>query len=196
MKSLHIVKSKDSSDLETRTLTRLLRDHHLSVRWQISRWIDDPQTVDDIAQDVFVAWLQTNRDNPDKFQGSDDPIIRAWLLRVARNSAVDWLRRKTRQPMTTAIVEHLAADPSSSPEGPDRHFYLDDGLTRLQALQRCLGLLQSHHREIVEEFYQQGKSSELIAARLGKESSNVRMILSRIRRALGKCIQRHMEPHS
>jgi DNA-directed RNA polymerase specialized sigma24 family protein len=88
------------------------------------------------------------------------------------------------------IIDTTLADGITEGAGDNA---ISDGEFRLNALRHCLDLLQPEHREIVEEFYRQGKSSELIAVRLGKGSSGVRMMLTRIRRGLGKCIRRQLE---
>jgi len=172
-------------------------EHQASVRWQISRLVFDSQTVDDLAQEVFVVWFQ--RTNQDERQSCGEAVesVRGWLLRVARNKAIDWLRKNSRQPAPTGNLNELVDSLSAGTVASENSVGAGaEGETRLQALRHCLGLLQPEHREIVQEFYGQGKSSELIGVRLGKGSSGVRMMLTRIRRALGKCIRRQLEKKS
>ncbi len=156
--------------------------------------IFDSQIVDDLAQEVFVAWFQVAgaAERPGAPEGIES--TRAWLHRVARNKAIDWLRKNSRQPVSTGnmngivdgVSQEFPGDPSGDGATADDEF-------RLEALRHCLNLLLPEHREIVDEFYRQGKSSELIAARIGKGSSGVRMMLTRIRRGLGKCIRRQLD---
>ncbi len=188
------MKDSDQSDPGPDRREAVVLEHQVLVRWQISRLVFDSQIVDDLAQEVFVAWFQFAEQKTGlKLEGGIDSTT-AWLQKVARNKAIDWLRKNSRQAVSTGSMNEIADAASIKQSGDnasdDR---ITDGEFRLRALQHCLDLLQPEHREIVEEFYRQGKSSELIAARLGKGSSGVRMMLTRIRRGLGKCIRRQLE---
>lgn len=183
------IQSQQESEKERCTAEVLV--HQAAVRWQISRLVSDPLTVDDLAQEVFVAWIQ--RTGPANLSLSPPESARPWLLKVARNKAIDWLRRNSRLPVSTPNLDSLVGAGSSPAATSGEESADPDCERRLDALRHCLGLLQSEHRAIVAEFYGQGKSSELIGARLGKGSGSVRMILTRIRRALGKCIRRQLE---
>lgn len=165
--------------------------HQAPVRWQIGRIVFDAQAVDDLAQEVFVAWFQMAANQRENEIGD----TRAWLLRVARNKAIDWIRTKSNQPVSTGRLGELPDVTAGALEavGAIQSDEIENGDLRLAALRHCVGLLSPEHREIVEEYYSQGKSSELIAVRIGKGSSGVRMMLTRIRRSLGKCVRRQLE---
>lgn len=167
---------------------RLVAQHQVAVRWQISRLVSEDSLVDDLAQDVFVELFRTLR-RPDRAIQS----LGAWLTGVARHKAVDHLRRHSITPLS---LSQLAAEPgfsAATATGLERLAGRDAAQRELTALEHCLALLQPGHRELIDEFYRQGKSSELIAARLGKGSGGVRMMLTRIRQALGKCIRKQLE---
>jgi RNA polymerase sigma factor (sigma-70 family) len=187
---------KDSNQSEPGPDRReaVVLEHQALVRWQISRLVFDSQVVDDLAQEVFVAWFQlaSSSGKPSSNANIDSP--RGWLMRVARNKAIDWLRKNSRQAVSTGNMDGIVEMTSTEgiADGASNEA-IADGEVRMNALRHCLDLLQPDHREIVEEFYRQGKSSELIAVRIGRGSSGVRMMLTRIRRALGKCIRRQLE---
>lgn len=164
----------------------IVRRYELAVRWQIRRTISNPQSVDDLAQEVFLELLRVRT----QADWSVSSSLRGWLLGLAHHKAVDWVRRNARQTVAWAKIPATAAGHYDSYGSPAED---EDRERRLRALQHCLGLLQAAHREVVEEFYGQAKSTELIAARLGKGSGAVRMMLVRIRQALGKCVRKHLE---
>lgn len=166
----------------------LVQRHQWNVRWQILRTTGDSSSVDDLAQEVFIDLLNAVRGDPTLQIAS----VRAWLRSVAHNKSVDAVRRSAR--LRLAADKHreevlrerdhaVFAPDAGSGDADDRE---------LAALSHCLGLLQPHHRELIDEFYGQGKSSELIAVRLGKGAAGVRLMLTRIRRALGSCIRKHL----
>ncbi len=167
---------------------RLVDEHQVAVRWQISRLVSEEHLVDDLAQEVFVELFRTLRQPNRPIQS-----LGAWLTGVARHKAVDHLRRNSKKPLP---LSQLAAEPAfavATMTGLERLAGRDSAQRELTALEHCLALLQPGHRELIDEFYQQGKSSELIAARLGKGSGGVRMMLTRIRQALGRCIRKQLE---
>ena len=168
----------------------IVRRHQFAVRWQICRQVREAQVADDLAQDVFLELARVK----DRSDWQAPQSIRAWLLTVARNKAVDHVRSQNRQSSMRWRTGHAALDAiaehrKTATEEVDQEFRD----RQLLALEHCLSRLQTQHRELVDEFYAQAKSSELIGARLGKGPGAVRMMLLRIRHALGKCIQNQME---
>ena len=66
-----------------------------------------PQMADDVASET---WLQVVRDFA-KFSGNESAFA-AWVLRIARNRAIDWLRAQARRPAEPVAVEKLAHLPA------------------------------------------------------------------------------------
>jgi RNA polymerase sigma-70 factor (ECF subfamily) len=69
----------------------VVRRHHAAVRWCLARSIRDPSTVDDLAQEVFLAAHQRLAE----YRGSGS--LRSWLLGIARNMAKQHLRTECRR---------------------------------------------------------------------------------------------------
>ena len=86
------------------------RVHDLAFR--VTR---DSAAAGDVTQDAFLAaWQQlAGLDRPEVFGG--------WLLRIARNRALDHLRRTSRStpgdPETMAMIERTGPSPASAPSG-------------------------------------------------------------------------------
>jgi RNA polymerase sigma-70 factor (ECF subfamily) len=68
----------------------------------------------------------------------------------------------------------------------ERNTNLDE---RLRILDECIAKLSPVHREILIKRYQKGMSFDRLSAELGHRVGAVRVLLHRIRLALGRCIQ-------
>jgi len=71
------------------------------VQPRLLRYLTTMVGVDDASDVASEAWMQAIRDLS-KFHGSLDDF-RGWLTRIARNRAIDLLRRQSRQPFTTDV---------------------------------------------------------------------------------------------
>ena len=60
---------------------------------------------------------------------------------------------------------------------------------RLDALRNCLEGIEGVSRSVLEMTYVQKLTSGEVGARIKKEATAVRVMLHRIRRGLGECIQ-------
>jgi DNA-directed RNA polymerase specialized sigma24 family protein len=59
----------------------------------------------------------------------------------------------------------------------------------LDALQECLQRLAPESRRVIEDHYFKDHTIAAIAQRQGRKGGTVRMMLLRIRQALGKCVR-------
>ncbi|HEY4608057.1 MAG TPA: RNA polymerase sigma factor [Ilumatobacteraceae bacterium] len=129
----------------------------------------------ELAQDVFVsAW---------RSQGSYDPQrggLGGWLMAIARNKAIDHLRRQGRQPLTTG-GEH---------EGDIESARADDieMIATRMLLAEALGELAPRARQVVELAFLHDLTHEQIATKthlpLGTVKSDVRRSLPLLQRAM------------
>lgn len=162
---------------------RLVRFHQAAVRWYLVRCVRDPAAADDLAQEVFLCAYQ----NLATFRSAGS--LRGWLIGIARNMAIQHVRtevrrrRKERGPLSARLsqwrIEQLAQDPGDG-EDQERTF---------EALQACIEQLAPESRRVVDEHYFQRRTMESIAQRQGRGAGAVRMMLLRIRQALGECIR-------
>jgi RNA polymerase sigma-70 factor (ECF subfamily) len=145
--------------------------HFLYVRFapDVQRYVDsfvhDHHEAEDITQNVF-AKLMTKID---RYEQREVPFV-AWILRVARNAALDHLR--TRRAIPTEDVR--VTDSGQAETGVDRGRALRDALDQLPEDQREVLVL----RHIV------GLSPTEIAASLEKTESSVHGLHHRGRRTL------------
>jgi RNA polymerase sigma-70 factor (ECF subfamily) len=162
---------------------QLVRRHQLAVRWCLTRYVRDPATVDDLAQEVFVCahqQLTAQRTISN---------LRPWLLGVARNTAREHLRATSRRrereqgPLQIQLAqwraERLEMDTDHGTQQEETFAALHD----------CLGRLAPESRRVVEQHYFEGQKVEVIAKRQGRSGGALRMMLLRIRAVLRECIR-------
>jgi RNA polymerase sigma-70 factor (ECF subfamily) len=75
------------ADHETR-FEQLFRDHHSSIYVYLCRLVGDQKQAEDLTQDTFVKAYRSLPRLP------VEANARAWLYRIATNTALDWLRRR------------------------------------------------------------------------------------------------------
>jgi RNA polymerase sigma factor (sigma-70 family) len=129
----------------------------------------------ELAQDVFVAAWRS--------QGSYDPNrggLGGWLMAIARNKAIDHLRREGRRPLIDsgddgALLAEVRADDV-------------DSIANRLLLAEALGELGPRARQVVELAFMHDLTHEQIAAKthlpLGTVKSDVRRSLPALQRAL------------
>jgi RNA polymerase sigma-70 factor (ECF subfamily) len=165
----------------------LVLAHQAAVRGYLGRYVRGRETVDDLAQECFLAahrGLGTYR--------AEAPF-RIWLLSIARHLAASFLReeiRRRQNERSGELAAWLAQHQADSLEAGA--LPLADHVREVRALQDCLKKLPRDEAELVRSYYFRERSSVALADRLGKKQSAVRMTLLRIRHALRACIERQM----
>jgi len=160
----------------------IVRRHEGAVRGFLTNYLFDSSIVDDLAQEVFLAVLT-------KIDRLEIPSsVKAWLVKAARNKAIDHLRKTSRRTMDSTVdIDKVVTDMQL--ERLTHDDVAADEADPLQKLATCLDRLRPAHRELIDEFYFEEMSAEAIAKSLGKSAGSVRMALCRIRRVLAKCIK-------
>src|SRR4051794_39583532 len=95
-------------------LARLYREDSGRVRASVLRVVGDFELAEEAVQEAFAAAL-------DQWPREGVPMVpRAWLIRAARNKAIDQVRRKSR--FEGLVVARSLGDDegTSSEEGDDR----------------------------------------------------------------------------
>ena len=142
------------------------------------RVLTDRGTAEDVVHDAFVAVWQ-KADRFDATRGT----LRAWLLTVVRNRAIDRLRRSR----PTADVD--TADAAGALRTTPNPVWEEaiQGLDR-DALRRALATLPDDQRQAVELAYFGGHTyrqvAELTNVAPGTAASRLRLALARLRTAL------------
>jgi RNA polymerase sigma-70 factor (ECF subfamily) len=143
----------------------------------------------DLAQEIFVkVYLALDRYDP-KFQFS------TWLFRIAQNSAIDALRKKS-------VSEVPLTRPGDEDEGKEREF-ADDGVSPERALKNkqlsaaietAVQKLPSDYRELIQLRHYAELSYEEIAAMKKLPLGTVKNKLFRARNLLKTTLDPFLEP--
>lgn len=128
--------------------------------------IRQPDAIDDVTQMVFIKMFR-------RLSRLRDPaVFESWLFTLARNTGLDFIRRRNCRPNTVAIDDQVnqIADPSNS----------DATAEILAALERALARLNPLDRTLVTQFVA-GDSYSAIATRTGLSLASVKVRLHRVR---------------
>ena len=175
---------------EADRFTELVTRYEKRVDNYVYRITHRYEDAHDLAQDIFVkVYLALDRYDP-KYQFS------TWLFRIAQNSAIDALRKKS-------ISEVPLARPTSEdPEGKEREF-ADDGVSPYRALKNkqlsaaideAVQNLPSDYRELIQLRHFAELSYEEIASMKKLPLGTVKNKLFRARNLLKDALDSYVEP--
>lgn len=157
-------------------ITFLIDRHLKSVFNFIYRLVGKSKDAEDITQETFVKMWR----NLKKYRHSDN--FKTWLFTIARNTAIDWMRKKKSVAFSdfeNEEGENLFTDNLRDPEPlPDEIFAKAE---EKNLLREKLDSLSPSHREIIFLYYTEHLTFSEIGAILGKSLNTVK---SRHRRAL------------
>lgn len=163
-------------------LARLWVSAQPSVSAYIWSCVNDFHAAEDllqeVAEDVATSFEKYDPDRP--FVG--------WALGIARFKVIDHYRRHDRDPHVflgePATLESLStAFEDIFPETNERR----------EALQHCMDKLPDKSRKALEMRYELDMKPATIAERTGTSSGVVRVMLTRIRSALSKCVETRLK---
>jgi RNA polymerase sigma-70 factor (ECF subfamily) len=125
----------------------------------------DPHDAEDVTQHVFLKLISAIG----RYQAREVPFT-SWILRVARNAAVDHLRQRRAVPCEEVF-------------GPTRRFD-DAGRDRRWGLEQALLALSEDERGVVMMRHLVGLSPSEIADRMGRSEASIHGLHHRARRVL------------
>jgi RNA polymerase sigma-70 factor (ECF subfamily) len=128
--------------------------------------VHDPHDAEDITQHVFAKLMHVIG----KYEEREVPFL-AWVLRVSRNVALDYVRR----PRPIPVEDVRTSDEGGSDPA---------GATRLNDLREALSTLPREQREVLVLRHLAGLSPTEIAERTGRSEGSVHGLHHRGRRAL------------
>jgi RNA polymerase sigma-70 factor (ECF subfamily) len=156
----------NAPDPAFRAFEALYRDSRDDVFAYVSGLLRDRSAAEDVTALAFERALRRRRSfNPKR------GTHRAWLFGIARNAALDELRRRKRQAEL--------ADETADPEAPDPADGAETALRRA-ALRRAMSGLAPRERELVALKFFAGLSNAEIAAVIGTSETNAGTRLHRV----------------
>ena len=160
---------KNSSLESPHAFTRLYEQTYLTVfRYVYGLTAGSRQEAEDLTSETYTrAWKQRHR-----FHGDEQAAI-GWLLRIARNLAIDLSRRRRGQEVDETTNVELLLDPSLAPE--------IDVIAREQIviLWQLLGTFSSDVREMIVLRYMLGWQVRQIATYLDMNENNISVTIRR-----------------
>ena len=165
---------------DTAAFTALVRRHQDRVFGFILRMLDARDEAMELTQDVFVkAWQALPGWRP-------EARFSTWLLQIARNAALDQLRR--RRLIQFAPLDD-GMDVADTAPGPEARYA---SRQRQALLENALQQIAAEHREILLLREIEDLSYAELAAVLGIAEGTVKSRLARARAALLE----HFRPHA
>ena len=156
-----------------------MRTYQSSVFAVTRYYLRDTEEARDVAQDVFVRLYERLH----AFAGGD--TFKAWLLRMARNAAIDRLRRlKARPPAIGVDIEDVTLASGDDPEQNAQ----DEA--RIRMLQRGVAELSEKNREVLLLKEIHGLKLEEVAELLQLPVGTVKSRSSRARIELAATLKR------
>jgi RNA polymerase sigma-70 factor (ECF subfamily) len=137
-----------------------------NVQGYVHSIVHDSHEAEDVTQQVFAKLIHVIG----KYEERDVPFF-AWVLRVARNVALDHLRRQRAVPVEELIAtDHGSGDPA--------------GAGRMRDLREALSELPKDQREVLVLRHFAGLSPMEIATRTGRSEGSIHGLHHRGRRTL------------
>jgi len=155
----------------------LYRDARDDVYAYVATLLGDPAAAEDVTAGAFERAVRRRR-SYDPRRGSP----RAWLFGIARNAALDELRRRRRRAT-------LATDPPDR-EPPAPEDEADEALRRA-AVRAALATLAPREREVIALKFHAGLDNGELAAVLGVSATNAGTLLHRAMTKLREAVDAH-----
>jgi RNA polymerase sigma-70 factor, ECF subfamily len=158
MEQALVAEAKDAPRAGDIAFERLYRSSRDDVYAYVASLLRDEAAAEEITAAAFErAYRKRNRFDPER----GEP--RAWLFGIARNAALDELRRRGRQTELTAEPVDLETFGSEGSEHSERRLAVSAALERLEP----------HERELIALKFFAGLANAEIAQVLGLSESNV-----------------------
>ncbi len=173
------------------TLYRASSSHLLGVILRIQH---DRAQAEDVLQEVYInVWRAAQSYNA----ALANPTT--WLVSIARNRAIDSLRRKASSPDTVSSIARGSDD-------EDEHDLLErmaddspgpleqlEAASRARSLERCMDQLSADQRGSLALAYYQGLSHSEVADQMGQPLGTVKSWVRRGMQSLNTCLERAAE---
>ena len=138
--------------------TELVEEYFMDVYAACFRILGRPQDAEDATQETFLALFR------EKEKVAAATSTRAWVLAIARNTAISLLR--ARRPAAPLAEELAGAAPIREPADRER-------------LHLALGGLSEEERHLVQMRFLEGKSPAEMAAASGRNPATIAVALCR-----------------
>lgn len=154
-------------------LGQIVDSHAVALVGYIASLVRDHHQAEDIAQETFIRAF----DNLDKFDIHRE--FRPWLFRIGRNLALNYLKSRTGR--ERRIAEDIGDRREIGTEsGPETTYEKSE---RRRGVEKVLGLLPMHFREVLHLRYMEGLEYDAIASEMDMPLGTVKTWLYRAKQA-------------
>jgi len=169
---------------------QLYRETSAHLLGVILRIQQDRAQAEDVLQEVYVnIWRSAQSFNPALSQAS------TWLNSIARNRAIDSLRRRQTEPKTISRYQSgpddeesdMLTDIASDTPGP---LDLLEQASEARSLSTCMQTLSGDQQHSLALAYYQGLSHAEVAQQLGQPLGTVKSWVRRGLQSLKTCLER------
>lgn len=171
-------------DGEQEGFEKLVLAHKDNLIYFIHRYVKDLNQAEDLAQDAFVEiYIHKERFH---FKSS----FKTYLFTIGRNKAVDYIRKADRQVLTEEVVF------SETAYGEETA--LEDTIIaneEKKLLNTAMKQLKKEYQEVLDLVYLQEMSHKETAAVLHKTTPQIKVLVHRGRKALGKILEKEGYVH-
>jgi RNA polymerase sigma-70 factor (ECF subfamily) len=179
---MSVVAAVSAASLPQEQFVVLIARHERRVRSFIASLVHcDRDAIDEVIQSTYlVAWRKLNSFT--YLDSEPDEELVRWMCTIARFEVKNFSRRKRafQRFFSGELIDRIA---DFQIEQSD---YLE---ARHDALANCMGRLPTSQRDILKLRYAQNLSIGELAARQQRQPGAIYTTLSRIRRALERCIR-------
>ncbi len=169
---------------DEKAIAELVAAHHHSLRGYVAAISTQIDSIDDLAQEVFLRALQ----RLDRIETLDD--FPRFLRGIARNVSREHARKYVRSEAYIEFVDEVFASAQSSDAASP---FNDPNV--LAALRACVQKLSPKSQQMVALRYKEERRADEIGSELGMNGGAVRISLLRVREALLKCLRSTAGPH-
>ncbi|MDA7916563.1 sigma-70 family RNA polymerase sigma factor [Verrucomicrobia bacterium] len=172
---------QDGAHLQQEEVTRLILQNRVELTAFITSILRDSHLAEDVFQDVCIKALKQTA------PFNDEAHVRRWARRVARNRAIDLIRRKDKQAI---LLDEEILDLIEQ-EWPDDNAGQDQD--KVSALKTCIEKLTPYSKEIINLRYVEGLGGIEVAEVLNRKVDTIYKALARLHVGLRGCIQKRMK---
>lgn len=164
---------------DEQAFTTLYRHYQRFVYAYLRRRVVDPDAVDEIVQDTFLAISR----KPLAYDGRSK--FSTWLCSIANHKRVDWARQRSRQVETEEADEDLV-EAVADPEWDTLARLIKNG--EYQVVRNCVDALPEVHRMALFWAFFQGESMREVAERLECLVGTVKSRIHNAVRRVADCV--------
>lgn len=161
----------------------VIYDRHGGAAYSLAhRIVGDAQMAEDVTQEAFLSIWRSNA-RFDSARGS----VRAWVLGIVRNRAIDAVRRSARPAPKLDLDDDAVLETQPAPQRTEAEAIRRETADRLR---QALGLLPREQSQVIELAYFGGFShseiADMLGAPIGTVKGRMRLGLEKIRATLAE----------